>query len=184
MNKTSVLNGQSILDISLQTSGSIESLFSIAALNNLDSLTDSVEGLELINSDVIDDDIVLKLFGKNTPATAMDFIPREVEAFKLIPLEIFDKGQSINVYNQQSLFDIALQTTGSISTIFELAALNNLSSIVSDISNINLITPAVVNKNIVSKLQGNNKPATAGIYNGSLNGEYEVEEYSNEEYNI
>lgn len=40
--KTTVLSGQSLLDISVQTAGSVESVFGLAAKNGL-SVTDSIE---------------------------------------------------------------------------------------------------------------------------------------------
>ena len=68
----------------------------------------------------------------------------------------------IKVLNNQSLFDIALQATGSIEAVFDIAALNGI-DITDDLPvGIPLIVPKVVNRQIVEYYRVNGIiPATA-----------------------
>ena len=184
MNNFTVKNNQNLLDISLQSSGSIEALFDIAKQNNIDSVTQEFEGIELVNNTVLNESIVQELQGNNKPATSGTFIPVDSQNSLMNQIILLTEKESITVTNNQSLFDIALQTTGKIDSVFDIAKINSFNSIVSNITDLKIIKPIIIDNKVVKQLQGNNKPATAGIYTGSLNGEYEVEEYNNEEYNI
>lgn len=67
-----VLNRQSLLDIALQETGSVEQALSIAKLNNI-PLTDDVDAGALLEVPVVDQNSVLKYYKLNEvmPASAI-----------------------------------------------------------------------------------------------------------------
>lgn len=89
----------------------------------------------------------------------------------------------IEVKNNQTLFDIALQETGAIESVFDLLVLNNLVAITQDVEQgTELIAPNMVNKTIKNQLTGLKRPATSSPYMGSSFGEFEISEFNNEEF--
>ncbi len=132
-----VKNNQSIFDISLLTAGSLEAIFDIAQLNDL-SLTDNFIAGTIINYDAFLDKKIADYFASNNiiPATAYN---AEIEAINLPEFQYSNSGDNdriavfpepkkqIIVQNNQSIFDIALISSGSIEEAVEMSVLVDIS---------------------------------------------------------
>lgn len=68
--ETKVLEGQSTLDIAIQTGGSVESVFDLAERNNI-SITDSLTPEQLLDNPAVSNALVLAYYQAKglTPAT-------------------------------------------------------------------------------------------------------------------
>jgi len=159
-----VKEGQTLFDISLQELGSIEGVFELAMLNGFNMTDDLVPGQKLKLPEVIEYDIQQYYKNKSiNPATLLTYqaqlISSEVDTI-IRNIDVI-QSNSIPALQGQSLFDIALQTTGSVEAAFDMALLN-LIAITDDIeAGRELIKVSVINNQITSYYSDKNiKPAT------------------------
>ena len=159
-----VKEGQTLFDISLQELGSIEGVFELAMLNGFNMTDDLVPGQKLKLPEVIEYDIQQYYKNKSiNPATLLTYqaqlISSEVDTI-IRNIDVI-QSNSIPALQGQSLFDIALQTTGSVEAAFDMALLN-LIAITDDIeAGRELTKVSVINNQIASYYSDKNiKPAT------------------------
>lgn len=68
-----VRSGQSILDIAVQESGSVEQFLPIAIANGIQSLDDTTTGLKLLHINKTNPEIVADMAKRNKPATSGNY---------------------------------------------------------------------------------------------------------------
>ena len=147
-----VLQGQTLFDIAIQECGNAEAAIALAMSNGL-SLTDElVPGIELILSDMIDQDIATYFKDKNIKPATLLTVQAEVVASVIDTVIRTTAVQSnmIPVIQGQTLFDIAIKEFGSIEAAFDLATINNLSVTDVLVPGTLLQKTFVVNKKIAS----------------------------------
>lgn len=121
-----ISEGQTLLDIAIQETGSISTVFEIAEANGL-NISDVLEpGKKMIIPDGLEPE---------------EIVPEENE------LPVMELPKTVFVLERQTLHDLAVQETGNISTVFEIAEANGLS--VSDVlmPGMKLIIPSGLNIN-------------------------------------
>jgi len=169
-----VLPGQTIFDIAIQSCGDSEAAFELAMLNGLNLMSDLIPGQELVLPEVVNIDIALYFKNKNIqPATLLtvqaqiigsviDTVIRDITTFQ---------SNLIKVLQGQTLFDIAVQTSGSVETAFEIALINSIGITDELTHGTTLSTVGVLNKQIRSYYQNKQiTPATGlGSSLGSTN---------------
>ena len=159
------LNGQSIVDIAIQTAGSIESAFDLAISKGL-SVTDVLSpGTEINTENVINKTIVDYFTMKNLkPATDLTakalIIAGVVGAFVSIPKN-YKSVSTIKALVNQTILDLAIQECGSVIAGIDFALENGL-SITDDliIGTAYTKTSAINNKIALYFKQRNLLPAT------------------------
>lgn len=125
------LNGQSLIDIAIQTSGSVEAAFDIAIAKGL-SVTDNVDaGIEIDSVNVIDKTIVDYFTMKNLkPATDLTqsalIIAGAVDTFVSTPKN-YKSVSVVKALANQTILDIAIQECGDVIAGFDFATQNGLS---------------------------------------------------------
>ena len=92
------------------------------------------------------------------------------------------------VGNNQTLLDMALQATGTIEGALALVAQNatavTISTTVAQGTELRYKESDIKNKTITSVLTGIKKPATGGGFTGSIDGEYDMNDYNNSQYKV
>lgn len=134
--------GMNLLDAALR-SGSLEDLFSIAAINGL-SITDDLQAGSVVYSS-----------GKNYQKSSNVILPVRV-------------SHSVVVLSGQTLLDLAIQEVGGLEAVFQLSLLNGL-SITSTLAGGQQIQYSVkpVNKKILKAYKDNKwKPASGATMPG------------------
>ncbi|MDP1812329.1 MAG: hypothetical protein Q8K66_13085 [Sediminibacterium sp.] len=127
--------GQSLIDTTILFYGSIEALVDLAFSNNIQIDSEAAIG-ELIT----------------TPALAL---PKEVRKTEKVYANPFVKTAA-----NQALMDIAIQESGNIESLIELALLNGV-NITDDLAPDTLLRKSgVIDKNIVTLFKTNMKPAS------------------------
>ena len=158
------LQGQSIFDIAIQTAGSIEAAFSMALLNDL-NLTDDLDTIsELKLSQVLNDTVSNYYLDKQIkPATSR---ARAVEVsgvpVSLVGVSPIIQNNVLKSVSGQTLFDIAVQVSGSAEAAFEMALINSI-GITDELTPGMVLSPAgIFNKQIASYYHDKQiKPATS-----------------------
>lgn len=139
--------GQSVFDIALKTSGSIESCFNLC-LQMGGSITSTFDGVsvQLNETPILEADV------KNYfESTGLNIETLNAEAslnigFLNESLTEFSKG--IFVEQSQSLFDVSVQINGSLESVFDLALLNGYSVTSGLISGSEIINPLGAKKDL------------------------------------
>ena len=198
MSKTKyILNGQSLLDFVVEHTGEASNLYAVALANSI-TVYDSVPvgtGL-LIPDELYVNNDVISFFQTSTskPATfgAYNYSPDYIQTYLAsiagisVQPENYE-GNSPIVKQGQSLFDFVIEYTGEASNAYAVALANNIS--VSTIVNVGqklIIPDSITITTAVTNFFSNriSKPATLGTFTGSPDGEYNIDEYDNEEYYI
>ena len=180
MNKAIIHTNQSWLDVALQQAGGVEAVFDIAEANAI-TITDSATGT-IVTPAIIDEEAAMQLQGLYTPASAIGEFSGLAENYVPPRLTMKMVDTAVDVKNNQNMLDIALQTTGSVESIFEIMQLNDVSDMGADVQDATMLKAPVKNKKTQQQLQGLHAPATAGNYTGGIKVEYEAEEFDNQEY--
>ena len=154
------LSGQTLFDIAIQFSGSAEAAFELTVLNGLNLTDDLVPGVELKQAGVLNQQVAAYYLAKQImPAT----LEAQIITGLGMPVDILSQVQSnvLKVISGQTLFDLALQSSGSIEAAFEMAFMNELNMTDEIVPGLNLKTPAVLNKAISDYYKNREiKPAT------------------------
>ncbi|MEI8087096.1 MAG: hypothetical protein WCG93_12880 [Paludibacter sp.] len=157
-----VLQGQTIFDIAVQSSGSAEAAYELALLNGVGLTDDLITGGDLIHAGIVSAEIAAYYASKQLmPATLMAQIIEGTLPVVLVGSLVSIENNTLKVLSGQTFFDLALQSSGNVEAAFELALLNEL--IVSDDLNAGheLTMTAIVNKQIANYYTNKNiKPAT------------------------
>ena len=158
------LQGQSIFDIAIQTAGSIEAAFSMALLNDL-NLTDDLDTIsELKLSQVLNDTVSNYYLDKQIkPATSR---ARAVEVsgvpVSLVGVSPIIQNNVLKSVSGQTLFDIAIQVSGSAVAAFEMALINSIGITDELVPGTNLLPAGIFNNKIATYYQDKQiKPATS-----------------------
>lgn len=126
MKNYNVISNQSLLDISISELGSIEAVFDLALVNNLELTEDLNSATQLI----VPDSAFLKakevqyFLNKkiSTLGTKEIFIPQYFQ--KSFTTTLSDINY--RVISNQTLLDVAVENFGSIESVFDLALFNDL----------------------------------------------------------
>ena len=167
------LQGQSIFDIAIQTAGSIEAAFSMALLNDL-NLTDDLDTIsELALSQVLNDTVSNYYLDKQIkPASSRaQTVESSGVPVSLIGVSPIMQNNVLKSVSGQTLFDIAIQVSGSAEAAFEMALINSI-GITDELTSEMVLLPAgILNKQIATYYQDKQiKPATGlGSSPGSTN---------------
>ena len=158
------LQGQSIFDIAIQTAGSVEAAFALALLNGL-NMTDDLDTIsELALSDVLNDTVLNYYQDKQIkPVTSR---ARAVETsgvpVSLVGISLFSQNNVLKSVSGQTLFDIAIQVSGSAEAAFEMALINSIGITDELTPGTNLLQSGIFNKQISTYYQEKQiKPATS-----------------------
>lgn len=181
---------QSILDLVIQHCGSVEGLFAFAELNNTQTLHAFIEGSDFV-CDVIDAKVVSYYKNNNiAPATLSEYTYDDLYSAKYdmsnVNVRVVLPVQMREVCPGQSLLDIAIHYSGSANALFSLANANNISASAWLNSEV-LLVPVALNQNVVDYFTKNKiVPATQSndYYEVSIRGDYDHNEYNNNEYNV
>ena len=182
---------QTMLDVALATCGSAEAIYAIALANGKSVSDILAVGEELQDVAVLDGDIVGYLqANKIVPCTFTS--EDDIEEFNagdyansIAKVEIVAQSDKYAVVDNQSLIDIAIIVSGSAEALFELAVKNgkSVSSIVEVGEELQKV--AVRNSKIATYYSARNiVPATATQDASSLDGEFEITEFNNEEFYV
>lgn len=138
MQKT-ILHNQSVLDVTLQYTGSMAKLFDLALLNGFSITQELVSGSSCATPSV-DDETVFGYFAAkalipSTAISASDSLPVDpglLEVIASFGLAEYSQNTTLPlnvnvVLHNQSVFDMTLQHTGSYTKIFDLAIQNGFS---------------------------------------------------------
>jgi len=167
------LQGQSIFDIAIQTAGSIEAAFSMALLNDL-NLTDDLDTIsELKLSQVLNDTVSNYYLDKQIkPASSRaQTVESSGVPVSLIGVSPIMQNNVLKSVSGQTLFDIAIQVSGSAEAAFEMALINSI-GITDELTSEMVLLPAgILYKQIATYYQDKQiKPATGlGSSPGSTN---------------
>lgn len=147
--KVTTISGQTLADIALRETGTVETMFDIADLNDLNVSDELIAGNEIKVPVEVSDKAVAEFF------RAKEFYPAAgYDMAELIPLSgvevievIIPKPTDIYVIERQTLADLAIQIFGNVEFMFDIAELNNLS--VSDYltPGMKLKLPAIISEN-------------------------------------
>jgi len=137
--QVTVKQGQNIFDVAMQTAGSISAAFALAMLNGA-GITDDLAIGDVLTVPAPVDKSMLQHYSDNgvVPATAVSGHP---VPFAGIAGSLPDSDAEysrrvtdrVTVKQGQNIFDIAIQTAGSVSAAFSMAMLNG-SSITDDLA--------------------------------------------------
>jgi len=160
-----VLSGQSILDIAIQSCGGAEAAFELSIMNGLNLTDNLVTGQELMLPDVVNPDITLYFKNKNIqPATLLSVQAQVIGSVVDTVIRDISTIQSnlITIVEGQTLFDIAIQVSGSAEAAFEMALINSI-GITDELTPGMVLSPAgIFNKQIASYYHDKQiKPATS-----------------------
>jgi len=155
-------DNQSLFDIALQSSGSVEAAFDMSLLNSIGITDDIVPGTELSPTDILNKEIAAYYLAKNIqPATLESQIitgsgsPVDVASLILV------QNNTLKALSGQSIFDLAVQSSGSVEAAFDLALMNSIGLTDDIVPGINLTVASVVNKQIADYYKNKGiKPAT------------------------
>lgn len=125
-----VLRGQTLFDIAIQTCGTTAAAFELAILNGVSLTDDIATDMELsafpsvANSDVVD---YYQL--KNLQSATLDAasVERNITAADSTVDNNVHVGNYVRVLDLQTVFDIAIQESGSIEAAMSMAILNGIS---------------------------------------------------------
>lgn len=193
MNKeVTILQGQSLIDISVQYTGIAENVYAIAKTNGI-SLHQALHLLSVVipktekykqavNYFTIQNTSKPATYGQYTPS--LNYIDEYVSSIS--NYQIPEVRKTITVLNGQSLFDFSIEHLGSAIFAYELAKVNGKSvSEMLTVGEVLQLPKVAISKDIVTFFTiSANKPATAGIYTEVSQGDYYYEEYDNQEYSI
>lgn len=132
MNSVSALKYQTLLDLVVQTTGTMENAFALAQANNM-SVTGIIEsGSEMmIPSDITRDNAVVKYLSARgiKPASGDSGTTPPVNwgAYWVLGTSEL-ASHNVATMKDQTLFDMAIQMTGSLENVFELAKANGIST--------------------------------------------------------
>jgi hypothetical protein len=153
--------GQSFIDIAIQTTGSASEAFALA-FANFASLTD-VPGAYITEVDVVDQDIADFYANAGlTPATANDALISGGNGIFLAYTHM-NNTLTIAACQQQSVIDMAIQTTGDASAALAFALVNNLSLTDLPSAGIKMALINVVNKQVRDYYKNNGITPTTGL---------------------
>ena len=147
-----VAENQSLFDVAIQRLGSTEAVFELALLNGL-SITDELAAGNVINLPEAWNKSVADYFkNKNlVPATFQESASSQSENIQVIYwTNDLDEKTGMRVSDRQSMFDVAMQTSGSFEAVFELALLNGISITDELVAGQLLQLPAVLNSDNVN----------------------------------
>ena len=159
-----VRDGQTLFDIAIQELGSTEAAFDLAMTNGLSLTDDLIPVQELELSEIVDSNISNYYKNKGiNPATSIiaqaELINSVIDTIIFATPEL--QSNSILVLPGQSLFDIALQISGSVESAFDMSLLNLIAVTDDLVSGQELTKVSVMNKQILSYYSDKNiKPAT------------------------
>lgn len=155
--------GQTVFDIALWETGGIEGAINIALLNGL-SLSEPVNPGALESTGETVNESVKAWFNNNdiNPATAYD---GTVTASGLVFVQsATDKNNENTVRQGQCVFDLGIQTTGSVEGAFDTALLNNCSLSDALIPGTAFITAPPVDKRVLRWYKTNNIYPASVVY--------------------
>lgn len=167
-----VLNGQTLFDIALQTSGSVEAAFNLSLLNSIGMTDDITPGTAITQTDILNKEIAAYYLAKNIqPATLeAQIITGSGSPVDIVSLMLV-QNNTLKALSGQSLFDLALQSSGSVEAAFELALLNSIGITDDIVPGINLSVASVVNKQIAAYYKNKGiKPATYSVTESGIGG--------------
>lgn len=148
-----VAENQSLFDIAIQRLGSTEAVFELAILNGL-SITDELAAGSLIDLPEAWNKSSVADYFKNknlVPATFQESAGSQIENIQVIYwTNDFEEKTGMRVSERQSMFDVAMQTSGSFEAVFELALLNGISITDELVAGQLLQLPAVLNSDNVN----------------------------------
>ncbi|HEY5509389.1 MAG TPA: hypothetical protein VIK29_11995 [Paludibacter sp.] len=156
------LSGQTLFDIALQSAGSVDATFDLALMNSIGITDDIVPGVELTPTDILNKQVAAYYLVKQiTPAT----LEAQIITGSGSPVDITSLSQaqnnSLKALSGQTLFDIALQSAGSVEAAFDLALMNSIGITDDVVPGLNLTVASVVNKQIADYYKNKGiKPAT------------------------
>jgi len=156
------LQGQTIFDLAIQFSGSTEAAFDLAMSNSLNLTDDITPGTDITPTDILNKEIAAYYLAKNIqPATLEAQIITGSGSPVDIASLILVQNNTLKALSGQSLFDLALQSSGSVEAAFELALMNSIGITDDIVPGINLTVASVVNKQIADYYKNKGiKPAT------------------------
>ena len=194
MNKEiNILQGQSLIDISVQHTGIAENLYAIARANGISIHEELQPGTILLipKTEVYKQAVqYFIIINVSKPATNGTYTLTQnyVADYNstISNYQVPNIGKTIQVLNGQSLFDFSIEHLGSAAHVYELAKINNKS--VSEFvtaGEIFLLPQVQKNKAVIKYFTvKEQKPATAGNYIQVSQGDYYYDEYDNQEYSI
>jgi len=161
-----VLSGQSLFDIAIQSCGGTDAAFELAVLNGLNLMDDLIPGQELALPEVVNPDIALYFKNKNIqPATLLtvqtQFLGSLVDA--VIRDIVTIQSNIITSLQGQTLFDIAVQTAGSVEAAFEMALINSIGITDDLVPGTNLSPVGILNKQIAAYYRNKNLMPATGL---------------------
>lgn len=193
MNKEiTILQGQSLIDISVQHTGIAENVYAIAKINGI-SIHQALQLLTVVIPQTEQYKQAVSYFTiKNAPkpATYAQYTPSQnyVDEYvsSISNYQLPEVRNTITVRNGQSLFDFSIEHLGSAIFAYELAKVNGKSvSEMLTVGEVLQLPKVAISNDIVTYFTiSANKPATAGIYTEVSQGDYYYEEYDNQEYSI
>ncbi len=156
--KVTILSNQTLADIALRETGTVETMFDIATLNGLNVSDELIAGIEILVPVIESEKKVAEFF------RAKEFYPAAgYDTAELLPASgvdiievIIPKPTAIYVIERQTLADLSVQITGSVDAMFDLAELNDLN--VSDwlLPGMKLKIPENISENDVNQFYKSN----------------------------
>jgi len=166
------LQGQTIFDLAIQFSGSTEAAFDLAMSNSLNLTDDITPGTDITPTDILNKEIAAYYLAKNIqPATLEAQIITGSGSPVDIASLILVQNNTLKALSGQSLFDLALQSSGSVEAAFELALMNSIGITDDIVPGINLTVASVVNKQIADYYKNKGiTPATYSVTESGIGG--------------
>lgn len=123
------LNGQSLIDLAIQTAGSAAAAYELAVANGLSVTDDLTPGAELKSVDVFEQKVLTYFVNKNiTPATDLSQIAPVTTGSSTIVDTMRASSQNVRkALVNQTWLDLAIQHLGSVDKAYELALANGVS---------------------------------------------------------